>query len=122
VILAVGAGSRRAVRRVELGHFAPARWSPVREREPEELPAALKAFDVAIEDGDLGVARAASSDVLLLRALQLSEDARAVISEVSITSDGLAGSPTELLATLLREAAQAIAFQRALSETSRQGR
>ncbi len=122
VILAVGPGSRRSVRRVELGHFAAARWSPQQEPEPAELQAAAQAFDAAIEAQDLAAALGASGQMLLIRARQLSDEAGATRSEVFITTDGLARSPAELLDTLLHEAAHAIAFQRRLRDTSRQGR
>ena len=39
-----------------------------------------------------------------------------------ITADGLAGSATDAMGTLVHEAAHAIAFQRGIKDTSRQGR
>jgi hypothetical protein len=46
VVLVFGTGSgRRAATRRELGHFAPARWWPVHEGEPAELPASRQAVD-----------------------------------------------------------------------------
>jgi hypothetical protein len=49
-------------------------------------------------------------------------EAAASLSEVFITADGLAGSATEVLGTLVHEASHAIAFQRGIKDTSRQGR
>jgi len=67
-------------------------------------------------------ALAASSDALLREARQLSADASVVMSEVLITLDGLAGSAAEIFATLLHEAVHAVAFERGIKDTSRQGR
>ncbi len=67
-------------------------------------------------------ALAASSAALLREARQLSADASAVMSEVLITVDGVAGSAAELFATLLHEAVHAVAFERGIKDTSRQGR
>jgi len=67
-------------------------------------------------------ALAASSDALLREARQLSEDASAVMSEVLITVDGVAGSAAEIFATLLSEAVHAVAFERGIKDTSQQGR
>jgi hypothetical protein len=52
----------------------------------------------------------------------LSWEAAASLGEVLITADGLAGSATDALETLVHEAAHAIAFQRGIKDTSRQGR
>lgn len=121
VVLAVGS-HRRAAKTICLGHFVPIGWSPVHETEPRELQAAQKEFDDATAKGDLTAALGASAQALLISARQLSEDAKASRSEVFITDDGLCGSPADVLATLLHEAAHAIADRRGIKTTSRQGR
>ena len=65
---------------------------------------------------------AASAERLLRSAMLLSWEAAASLSEVLITADGLAGSPAEVMGTLVHEAAHAIACQRGIKDTSRQGR
>jgi len=124
VILVIGASSRPAAARIELGHFAPFRWSPWRDSQLRVRSDRLAAFTTAIREGDRAGAMqalAASSDALLREAQQLSADASAVISEVSITVDALAGSVVEIFATLLHEAVHAVAFERGIKDTSRQG-
>ena len=86
------------------------------------MQAAQKEFDDATAKGDLTAALGASAQALLISARQLSEDAKACRSEVFITDDGLCGSPADVLATLLHEAAHAIADRRGIKATSRQGR
>jgi hypothetical protein len=76
----------------------------------------------AIDDGSLMAELAASAQRLLRSAMLLSWEAAASLSEVLITADGLAGSATDALGTLVHEAAHAIAFQRGIKDTSRQGR
>ena len=104
VILVIGPSPRPAATRIELGHFAPMRWSPWRDSHLSARSDCLAAFTTAIQEGDRAGAMqalAASSDALLREARQLSADASAVMSEVLITVDGLAGSPVEIFATLL---------------------
>lgn len=120
VVLAVGS-HRRAAKTICLGQFVPIGWSPAHETEPRELQAAHKEFDDATANGDLTAALAALAQALLISARQLSEDAKACRSEVFITDDGLCGSPADVLATLLHEAAHAIADRRGIKATSRQG-
>jgi hypothetical protein len=125
VILVIGPGPLRAATRIELGHFAPMRWSPWRDSQLSVRSDCLKAFTTAIQNGDrAGAMRAlaASTEALLREARQLSADASAVMSEVLITVDGLADSAAEIFATLLHEAVHAVAFQRGIKDTSRQGR
>lgn len=122
VVLAIGSGSRRGARRRCLAHFGAMRWSPFHEDEPDDLRAARDVFDDAIEKGDVSAALAASCEQLWICATQLSQDSWGVLSEVFITDDGLALSPADLLATLLHEAAHAIATQRGIRDASRQGR
>ena len=93
-----------AATRIELGHFAPMRWSPWRDSHLSVRSDCLTAFTTAIQEGDRAGAMqalAASSEELLREARQLSADASAVMSEVLITVDGLAGSAAEIFATLL---------------------
>lgn len=118
VVLVFGSCSARRAARRKLGHFAPARWLPVDDGEPFE-PQALPA---AIDDGELMAQLAASAGRLLRSAELLSWEAAASLSEVLITADGLAGSASEVMGTLVHEAAHAIAFQRGIKDTSRQGR
>jgi len=125
VILVIGPGPRPAATRIELGHFAPMRWSPWRASHLRMRSHRLTAFTTAIQEGDRAGAMealAASSEALLREARQLSADASAVMSEVLITLDGLAGSAAEIFATLLHEAVHAVAFERGIKDTSRQGR
>jgi hypothetical protein len=125
VILVIGPGPLPAATRIELGHFAPMRWSPWRDSHLSVRADRLKAFTTAIQEGDQAGAMqalAASSDTLLREARQLSADASAVMSEVLITVDGVAGSAAEIFATLLHEAVHAVAFERGIKDTSRQGR
>jgi len=104
VILVIGPGPLPAATRIELGHFAPMRWSPWRDSHLSVRADRLAAFTTAIQEGDQAGAMqalAASSDALLREARQLSADASAVMSEVLITVDGEAGSAVEIFATLL---------------------
>jgi hypothetical protein len=118
VVLVFGTGSAQRGARRKLGHFAPARWLPVHEVEPVEPQAPPKAID----DGELMAQLAASAERLLRSAELLSWEAAASLSEVLITADGLAGSATDVMGTLVHEAAHAIACQRGIKDTSRQGR
>lgn len=125
MILVIGPGPLPAATRIELGHFAPMRWSPWRDSHLSVRSDCLTAFTTAIQEGDRARAMqalAASSDALLREARQLSADASAVMSEVLITVDGVAGSGAEIFATLLHEAVHAVAFERGIKDTSRQGR
>jgi len=106
VILVIGPGPRPAATRIELGHFAPMRWSPWRASHLRMRSHRLTAFTTAIQEGDRAGAMealAASSEALLREARQLSADASAVMSE-------------------LHEAVHAVAFERGIKDTSRQGR
>jgi len=118
VVLVFGSCTARRAARRKLGHFAPARWLPVHDGEPFEP----QALPEAIDDGDLMAQLAASAERLLRSAELLSWEAAASLSEVLITADGLAGSASEVMGTLVHEAAHAIAFQRGIKDTSRQGR
>ena len=70
----------------------------------------------------LGEVLATSARVVLQEAMQLSRDASQILGEVMLTEDGLARSPTEVLGIVLHEAAHALASQRRIADTSRQGR
>jgi hypothetical protein len=63
-----------------------------------------------------------SATAVLQSALQISRDAKASLSEVLITQEGLTDHAAQVLATLLHEAAHSVAWQRGISDTSRQGR
>jgi SprT-like family len=74
---------------------------------------------------DLSALQAAlqvSATAILQSALQISSDAKATLSEVLITEEGLADKAAQVLATLLHEAAHSVAWQRSIKDTSRQGR
>ena len=125
MILVIGPSPGSAATRIELGHFAPMRWSPWRDSHVSVRSDGLTAFTAAIQEGDQAGAMqalAASSDALLREARQLSADASAVMSEVLITLDGVAGSAAGIFAILLHEAVHAVAFERGIKDTSRQGR
>jgi hypothetical protein len=92
-----------------------------RERAERTRPL-RKAFQEAIENGDLGAALSASSELLLLDAIGLSRQGRASLDDVYVTTAGLASGATDVLTTLRHEAAHAIARQRGIKDTSRQGR
>ncbi len=79
VVLVVGS-HRREAKLPCLGGFVTARWSPAHAGEPPELQALREEFDDAIARGDLVAALAASSEMLLRRAMQLSADATRIPS------------------------------------------
>jgi hypothetical protein len=118
VMLVLGTGSPRRATRCKLGHFAPALWLPVHEGEPAEP----QAEPHAVDQGDLMDQLAASAQRMVRQAMLLSWEAAASLSEVLITADGLAGSAADVMGTLVHEAAHAVAFQRGIKDTSRQGR
>jgi hypothetical protein len=104
VILVIGPSPVPAATRIELGHFAPMRWSPWRDSHLRVRSDCLTAFTTAIQEGDRAGAMqalAASSAALLREARQLSADASAIMSEDLITVDGVADSAVEIFATLL---------------------
>ena len=126
LVLVIGSRSSRLATRCRLGHFSPMRWVPPDDQHGStDLQAAVDVVNNAMNDHDLIALQAAlqaSATALLQNALQLSSDARASLSEVLITQDGLTNRATEVLATLAHEAAHSVAWQRGISDTSRQGR
>ena len=102
------------------------RWVPPDDQHGStDLQAAVDVVNNAMNDHDLIALQAAlqaSATAVLQNALQLSSDARASLSEVLITQDGLTNRATEVLATLAHEAAHSVAWQRGINDTSRQGR
>ena len=126
VIIGIGRGSRRGAQRRTLGHFAQAAWSPVADGgAPEELRASSAALEQAIAVGDLDTLRrllARSAELVIAEARALSRDAGRIVGEVLLTPEGLAGSPVEILALVLHEAAHSVANARGVRDTSRQGR
>jgi hypothetical protein len=118
VVLVFGTGSVRRATRRKLAHFGPSWWWPIHDDEPVELPA----LPEVIDDDAFMAELAASAERFLHNAQLLSRQAAASLSEVLITADGLAGSATDVMETLVHEAAHAIAFQRGIKDTSRQGR
>lgn len=131
VVLAFGTGSTRRATRRKLAHFAPIFWwlahddsdpdldvSSGEPLEPVEPPVPSDTIDDDVFMAQL----AAAAESLLRGAQQLSRDAAASVSEVLITDDGLAGSANDVMGLLVHEAAHAIAYQRGIKDTSRQGR
>jgi len=118
VVIAFGTGSRRRAARRKLAHFGPSWWWPVHDGEPVEPPPVPQPID----DDDFMAQLAASAERFLHSAQLLSRQAAASLSEVLITDEGLARSATDVMGTLVHEAAHAIAFQRGVKDTSRQGR
>ena len=117
-MLVFGTGSGRRAARCRLGHFAPALWVPVHEGEPAEP----QAEPHAVDESDLMAQLAASAQRMVRDAMLLSSEAAASLSEMLITPDGLAGSAADVMGILVHEAAHAIACQRGIKDTSRQGR
>jgi hypothetical protein len=126
VVLAIGSCPRRPGTRRRLRHFAAMRWLPPDDRHGStELYAAMDVVNNPMNAGDPTALQAAlqtSVTVFLQNAMQLSSDAKASLSEVLITQDGLADRAAEVLATLLHEAAHSVACKRGINDTSRQGR
>jgi hypothetical protein len=124
VVLATGPRVRPRGKRPKLGHFRAIGWGPPENGGVSGLEAAIRVVDDLIESGDvtaLGEALRASAEATLRSAAQLSRDAHAFVSEVFITSDGLALPPSDRLATVLHQAAHSIASERGVKDTSRQG-
>ena len=123
VVLAIGTPSpRRVTRLVRLGHFARWRWFAAGHSDPDPLRLARASLRDAIDNDDLSAALGAHADILLLTAVQLSREARTSVSEVLVTCEGLDRGAHDVLATLLHEASHAIADERGIKDTSRQGR
>ena len=122
----ISSGSPRPATRCRLGHFSPLRWLPPHDdHESAELQAARDVVKSAMNHDDLPALQAAlqvSATAILQSALQISSDAKASLSEVLITQEGLTDQAAQVLATLLHEAAHSVAWQRGISDTSRQGR
>ena len=123
VVLTIGTPSpRRATRLVRLGHFARWRWFAAQDNDPDPLRLARKTLRDAIDADDLAAALRANAEIVLLTAAQLSLEARTSVGEVLLTREGLDRGAADVLATLLHEASHAIADQRGIKDTSRQGR
>jgi hypothetical protein len=85
----------------------------------------MNSVETAMNAHDLTALQAVlevSATAVLDAALQISRDAKASLSEVLITPDGLTGRAADVLATLLHEAAHSVAWRRGMKDTSRQGR
>jgi hypothetical protein len=97
VILVIGPSPLPAATRIELGHFAPMRWSPWRDSHLSVRSDCVTAFTTAIQEGDQAGAMqalAASSDALLREARQLSADASAVtLQTLTLSGDRGRSSP-----------------------------
>jgi hypothetical protein len=120
VVLAVGRGSAR--RRRVLGSFGAMRWFPVRQTDFNHRERLRKAFDEAADRGDYGAAFSLSNEMLLMEARELSRQGRGSLGEVYLTTAGVACEPADVLMILLHEAAHAVANQRGIKDTSREGR
>lgn len=105
VVLVIGSRSDQSATRCRLGHFSPLRWlPPPNDRGTRELEAAADVVKKAMSAGELPELQAtlqASATAVLQSALQISSDAKASLSEVLITQDGLNGRAADVLATLL---------------------
>ena len=95
VVLVISPGSPRPATRCRLGHFSSLRWLPPHDdHESAELHAAKDAVKSAMNHDDLPALQAAlqvSTTAILQSALQISSDAKASLSEVLITEEGLTG-------------------------------
>jgi len=90
-------------------------WAEIRARHPEVPPAV-----VVVASGSEAGSLRKWGHFGAMRWLQAAggED----LSEVMVSGEGLARDPVEVLATLLHEAAHAVAHVRDVQDTSRQGR
>jgi hypothetical protein len=125
VVLVTGPCGRPHAKRRKLGHFRAIGWGPHADGGVSELEAAIKVVDDLIESGDVTALTEAlriSAEATFRSAAHLCHDAHRFVGEVFITWDGLALPPSELLATVLHEAAHSIASERGIRNTSRQGR
>ena len=102
VVMVLGAGSIGNAGGLRLGHFAAMRWA-----EPNQNHATDDEHDDELADGAPGIGRPVGPVRL---------------PEVFVGGEGLARGPGEVLATLLHEAAHALAHVRGIKDTSRQGR
>ncbi|MGD9989551.1 hypothetical protein [Pseudonocardia sp.] len=100
VVIVLGAGSGSGPG-LKLGHFAAMRWHAVDRDDVDKDQDADDYQDV----DPIGV-----------------EDAEVRLPEAFVGGEGLARGPADVLATLLHEAAHAIAHVRGIKDTSRQGR
>jgi len=100
VVMVLGAGSIGGAGGLRLGHFAAMRWT-----DPDQTTTP----DTKQDEADGGPADDAVPTVVRL-------------PEVFIGGEGLARGPADVLATLLHEAAHALAHVRGIKDTSRQGR
>jgi hypothetical protein len=119
VVLAVGRGSARCR---FLGSFGAMRWLPVRQTNFEKRETLRKAFVEAADRGDFSAAFSASTEMLMMDAMELSRQGRGSLGEVYLTTAGVACEATDVLMILLHEAAHAVATQRGIKDTSRNGR
>lgn len=106
VVIVLGAGSAHGAGAIKLGHFASLRWhaldqAPTPNREQQH-------HDEHHDEhgGEQHDARGSGSRW----------------AEVFVGGEGLARGPAQVLATLLHEAAHALAHVRGIRDTSRQGR
>jgi hypothetical protein len=90
-------------------------WAQIRLRHPEVPPAVL--ITGAGTPGPRGGVRLGHFAASRWRA-----DGEATLGEVFVGGEGLARGARDVLATLLHEAAHALADQRRIQDTSRQGR
>jgi hypothetical protein len=124
VVLILGPSpSRASARRRQLGHYRTAGWSL---REPAtdlgRLRAAQEATDRAVERGDLCASMTARSELIGLQLGAVYRERDTALGEVLIATEGLANGARWVFAVLLHEASHAVAEQRGIKETSRQGR
>ena len=96
--------------------------SPPKTAIPIRFDSHARPLRDAIDADDLAAALRANAEIVLLTAAQLSLEARTSVGEVLLTREGLDREAADVLATLLHEASHAIADQRGIKDTSRQGR
>lgn len=124
VIVGIGPGSRRGAKRRKLGHFEPSAWAPVNQNGARELHASSKALEEAM------VQRRSERSAFAVGGPGITGGAGTLPRRKAprrrggvITDEGLAGSPLDVLAIVLHEAAHAPAYQRGgIKDASRQGR
>lgn len=92
-----------------------AAWAAIRDRYPEVPPVVI-----VVGAGSLGTR--GGLRLGHFAALRWHQGEQTALPEVFIGGEGLARGPAEVLATLLHEAAHALAHVRGIRDTSRQGR
>jgi hypothetical protein len=111
VVLGSGTAGRRGAT-TKLGHFAQARWRRIDPAAGEQL----------VDQADVDTEHHVDSHVDVVPVLPAAQAAAGWVHELFVGGEGLRRGPVELLATLLHEAAHALATARSIRDTSRGGR